>query len=94
MMFTAALKGAGDTKYVMYGSFALGCTFMVVPPVILVTWFNAGIFTVWSFICFFLISGCGLFYLRFRGGKWKSMRVIEGHLELADLEVPTAADAG
>ena len=94
MMFTAALKGAGDTQYVMYGSFALGCTFMVIPPVILVTWFDAGIYTVWSFICFFLISGCGLFYRRFRGGKWKRMRVIEIHPELADLEVSTAADAG
>ncbi|MBD06391.1 MAG: MATE family efflux transporter, partial [Gemmatimonadetes bacterium] len=86
IMFTAALKGAGDTRYVMYGSVALGWSLMVLPPVILVTWFDAGIYVAWAFICCFLIAGCGLFYRRFRGGKWKAMRVIEVAVEDADHE--------
>lgn len=77
IMFTAALKGAGDTRYVMYGSVALGWFVMVLPPLVLVTWYDAGIYTVWAFIVAFLIGGCLLFYRRFRGGKWKQMRVIE-----------------
>lgn len=86
IMFTAALKGAGDTRYVMYGSVALGWSLMVLPPVILVTWFDAGIYVAWAFICCFLIAGCGLFYRRFRGGKWKAMRVIEVAVEDTDHE--------
>ena len=84
MMFTAALKCAGDTRYVMWASVILGWTVMVLPPLVLVAWFDAGIYTVWAFIVAFLIGGCLLFYRRFRGGKWKSMRVIEVHAPIID----------
>lgn len=77
MMFTAALKGAGDTRYVMLASLLMGVTIMVAPPLIAVEWFDAGVFVVWIFICAYLAAGAVVFYLRFRGGKWKSMRVIE-----------------
>ncbi len=86
MMLTAALKGAGDTRYVMYASILLALGIMVVPPLIAVELFDASVFVVWIFICAFLAAGCGTFYLRFRGGKWRSMRVIEAAPLLEEIE--------
>ncbi len=86
MMLTAALKGAGDTRYVMVASVLLGVGLMVLPPLIAVEFFGAGVFIVWIFICAFLAAGSVTFYLRFRGGKWRSMRVIEASPVLEDLD--------
>ena len=40
------------------------------------------IFVLWSFICLYIIAMGILFYMRFRGGRWKSMRVIEEQPEI------------
>lgn len=77
MMLTATLKGAGDTRFVMLTSVALGVFVMVLPPLVAVEYFGAGVFFVWIFICAYLAICALVFYRRFRGGKWKSMRVIE-----------------
>jgi MATE family multidrug resistance protein len=87
MMFTAALKGAGDTRYVMLASVLMGITIMVLPPLAAVEFFDAGIFVVWLFICAYLAVAAVVFYRRFRGGLWRSMRVIE------EVPVPDLAPA-
>ncbi len=81
MIFTAALKGAGDTRFVMWLSVAMGWTIMVVPAFVSLTYFDANIFVLWSFICIYIMLMGILFYLRFRGGRWKHMRVIEEKME-------------
>ncbi|MBT6146985.1 MAG: MATE family efflux transporter [Gemmatimonadetes bacterium] len=89
MMVTATLKGAGDTRFVMIASILLGISIMVVPPLVAVEVFDAGVFIVWIFICAYLAIAAGVFYRRFRGGKWRSMRVIETAHAVPDL---TASD--
>ena len=89
IMFTAALKGAGDTRYIMYAGFLLGMSIMVAPPLIAVEWFDAGVYTVWVFIVTYLAVAAAVFYRRFRIGPWKSMRVIEE----SSGESPPAAEA-
>ena len=84
MSFTAALKGAGDTRYLMWVSVLLAWTTMVGPTVVAITWFHPSIFVLWAFLCANVISAGLVFYGRFRAGHWKTMRVIE----------PTAALAG
>ena len=86
MMMTSALKGAGDTRFVMLASVLLGLGIMVLPPLVAVELFGAGVFVVWIFICAFLAAGSVTFYLRFRGGKWRSMRVIEATPVLAETD--------
>ena len=81
MIFTAALKGAGDTRFVMWLSVAMGWAIMVVPAFVSLTYFDANIFVLWSFICIYIMLMGILFYLRFRGGRWKHMRVIEEKME-------------
>ncbi|MFA6107401.1 MAG: MATE family efflux transporter [Candidatus Latescibacterota bacterium] len=77
MVFTAALKGAGDTRYIMWLSVALAWTLMVLPSWIGLTWFGVGLFGLWGFICAYVIVMGLVFFLRFRTGRWKTMRVIE-----------------
>ena len=77
MVFTAALKGAGDTRYIMWVSVTMAWAIMVIPSFVALTYFDAGLFVLWGFICAFIIIMGMVFFLRFRTGKWKSMRVIE-----------------
>lgn len=89
ILFTAALKGAGDTRYVMLASIALSWAFMVVPACLAITFYDPDVYLLWSFVCTYIVVSGVVFYLRFRTGKWKQMRVIE---ESSVVEVSVAAD--
>ncbi|MDY3556122.1 MATE family efflux transporter [Gemmata sp. JC717] len=74
--FAFALRGAGDTKYVTALTFALAWPLMVIPTAVVV--FNGGnLYWCWVFATLHIIGMSVCFWFRFRGGKWKSMRVIE-----------------
>lgn len=74
--FSFALRGAGDTRYVSRITFLLAWPIMVIPTYLLVR--NGGtILWAWAFASAYIIAMAVCFGLRFRTGKWKSMRVIE-----------------
>jgi MATE family multidrug resistance protein len=77
MVFTAALKGAGDTPYIMWVSVFLAWSLMVLPTFVSLRYFEAGLYALWSIFCAYIIVMGIVFYLRFRTGRWKTMRVIE-----------------
>lgn len=77
MVFMGVLKGAGDTWFVMWSICISALLFMVLPIYIGVTWFNANIYYVWSLLTGYVTVLCGVGFLRYRGGRWESMRVIE-----------------
>ena len=77
LIFTHALKGAGDTRFVMWTSLGLSWGTMVIPAYLSLTFFQPSIFLLWSFICLYLILAGIIFYLRFKNGAWKKMSVIE-----------------
>jgi MATE family multidrug resistance protein len=77
LIFSGAIKGAGDTQFIMWTIAALLLGVMIVPLYLAVEVLEAGIYTVWALAGLFV---CGLgtaFFLRYRQGKWKRMRVIE-----------------
>ena len=76
IIFSAALKGAGDTRFVMYITIILGWLFMVLPTWLLVK-AGYGVYWVWSFATAYVCILAVVFLLRFLAGKWKNMRVIE-----------------
>jgi MATE family multidrug resistance protein len=84
IVFSAAVKGAGDTRFVMWTTVLLAWGVMVVPSYLAVTEFGFGLYGVWIFICSYICIGGVVFLFRFRGGKWKSMRVIEREPSLVD----------
>ena len=79
LIFSAALKGAGDTRFVMVVSVALNWLIMVVPTYIAVTFQKgmAGFYLAWTALTVYVIVLAVLFLMRFLQGKWKNMRVIE-----------------
>ncbi len=76
IIFSAALKGAGDTRFVMYITIILGWLFMVVPTWLLVK-SGYGVYWAWSFATAYVCTLALVFLMRFLAGKWKNMRVIE-----------------
>lgn len=77
MTFSAALKGAGDTRFVARTTIKLSWLLMVIPS--LVGWylFHCGLHWLWTFVTLY-VTALGLtFFWRFRRGWWRDMRVIE-----------------
>ena len=77
MISTAVLKGAGDTKFIMWSVGLLSLFGMVVPLYIGMEIFGLGLYFAWSCLVVFLLLLASVTFGRFRLGKWKRMRVIE-----------------
>ncbi len=76
LVFSFALRGAGDTRFVTAVSLALAWPIMVVPS--WAAWYYGwGLYWAWTFASAYVIALGFTFLMRFRAGKWKSMRVIE-----------------
>ncbi len=74
--FAFALRGAGDTRFVTACTFALAWPIMVIPTYLVVK--NGGsVYWAWAFATAHILAMSVCFWLRFRSGKWKTMRVIE-----------------
>jgi MATE family, multidrug efflux pump len=77
LVFSGALKGAGDTQFILWTIAALSCGVMIIPVYLAVEVFKAGIYTAWVLVTFYIATLGIAFYLRYRHGKWKQMRIIE-----------------
>lgn len=77
IIFASGIKGAGDTKYVMYLIVVASLLVLIIPSYIAIVVLKKGVFAGW-FIASSYVTILGFsFLVRFLGGKWKSMRVIE-----------------
>jgi MATE family multidrug resistance protein len=76
LSFAFALRGAGDTRFVTVLTFALAWPLMVIPTYLVVR-YGGSVYTAWIFITAHIFAMSVCFWLRFRTGKWKAMRVIE-----------------
>jgi len=83
--FAFALRGAGDTWFVSLMTFSLAWPILVVPTFVVV-WFGASVYWAWLFATAHLFAMAVCFYLRFRTGKWKAMRVIEAVPEIEEAQ--------
>jgi MATE family multidrug resistance protein len=77
LIFSSAIKGAGDTKFIMWTIAVLSLGVMIAPVYVAVEVAGAGVYTAWTLATVY-ISALGVaFMLRYRQGRWKTMRVIE-----------------
>ena len=88
IIISSALKGAGDTRFVMLAGVILSWTLMVVPATVAVVHFGAGIYAAWFFLTVYVCVVGTVFLGRFLHGKWRSMRVIETPPPLLPTIVP------
>jgi MATE family multidrug resistance protein len=81
IIFGSAVRGAGDTRFPMFMSLLCSSLIMVLPTYIALNYSglqpDAGIYAAWSACTVYVMVLGTCFLLRFRHGKWKSMRVIE-----------------
>ena len=87
IVFAGALKGAGDTRFVMLMSVGLHWVLLAAPSLIAVK-MGWGLYVYWSFLTGFVFILAVAFFLRFMSGKWKSMRVIEAVTHGVPPELP------
>jgi MATE family multidrug resistance protein len=76
LVFGGALRGAGDTFWVMCISVGTHWTLVVVVAVALrVLDFTPS--SAWVMLCTVLMLFSGILYLRYRSGKWRTIQVVE-----------------
>lgn len=76
LILASALKGAGDTLFVMLLSTSLGLTLMVIPTWLVCRPGSANLYLAWAFLTLYVIVLAFSFLARFRHGAWREMRVI------------------
>ncbi len=77
LVFSGAIKGAGDTRFIMWTIAAMCLGLMITPTYLAVEIWGGGIYSVWTIATLYVCALGVAFMLRYRQGKWKKMRVIE-----------------
>ncbi|MBN1257178.1 MAG: MATE family efflux transporter, partial [Planctomycetes bacterium] len=89
IVYHSAIKGAGDTRFAMTTGVAMAWGLFALPCLILSYYGTAEmIWWLWRVLVFYIMVAGTVFYARYRGGKWKSMQVIE-QVE----EIPVAGES-
>jgi MATE family multidrug resistance protein len=76
LVFTGALRGAGDTRWVMRMSIGLHWIFSGI-AIFMIRYIQADPVTVWLVFISFVVGLGIVMFLRFRGGKWQRIQLIE-----------------
>jgi len=77
LIYFGAVRGAGDTHYVMWVIVITAILLLSVPLFIAQEMFGAGLNVLWGIFTFYVLAHSAIAYHRFHTGPWKSMRVIE-----------------
>ncbi|MEA3391992.1 MAG: MATE family efflux transporter [Candidatus Marinimicrobia bacterium] len=77
--FVGVLRGAGDTRWSMIASVTLHYI-MVIGLYLVVKVFNMSAEVGWLVVVSVFMMFSVVFYLRFRGGKWKEIKMVEANI--------------
>lgn len=75
-IFVGVLKGAGDTRFIMWSIGVATLVIMIVPMTVIVEYTGWGLYACWANLTLYVISLFLVTLWRFRQGKWKHIRVI------------------
>lgn len=76
-IFIGVLKGAGDTRFIMWSIGIATLVVMILPLTIGIRFLEWGIHACWAILTLYVLSLCLVSFLRYRQGRWKTLRVIE-----------------
>jgi MATE family multidrug resistance protein len=76
LVFTGALRGAGDTRWVMRMSIGLHWVFSGI-AIFLIRYVQADPVTVWIVFITFVVGLGAVMFLRFRGGRWREIELVD-----------------
>jgi MATE family, multidrug efflux pump len=91
IIFASAIKGAGDTKFVMKAIVTASWTILVIPTFLAVIVFEWHLYVTWIFATVYVTVLAFIFLIRFMRGSWKTMLVIERQEDEVLLEMPKSA---
>jgi MATE family multidrug resistance protein len=77
VIFAAGLRGAGDTRYPLGATIVMSWVAMLVPAYVLCVRMGFGVYVAWTTASAYIVCVGLLMLRRFRGGRWKALRVIE-----------------
>lgn len=87
-VLSGALKGAGDTHFVMVFHNSVAWGFFALGELLLVLVFKVGPIVAWTW-CLIYITLIGLgFALRFKSGRWKSIDILDRRTPIEDVRIP------
>ena len=87
VVFSSAVRGAGDTRFPMVMSFVC-CWIIMVLPTAIMNYYGGHLLGSWSACTAYIVLIGLVMMARFRSGKWKGMKVIETSV----LEEPVEAE--
>jgi MATE family multidrug resistance protein len=91
MIFVGALKGAGDTRFLLRVSLVLAALLATFSYVSVQVW-KLSVYGCWTLIVLWCLIAAVTYLIRYRQGKWRAMRVIEQPAELVGETVAVAAE--
>lgn len=77
IIFSGALKGAGDTRFVMFWSMLTCWGFWITGELAILLWLKAGLAAAWIWLTLYIVLLGAGFLWRFRQGRWKTIQVID-----------------
>ncbi|MFC1834212.1 MATE family efflux transporter [Thermodesulfobacteriota bacterium] len=77
IVYSGALKGAGDTRFAMWAQVILAWGFFVPPVYVMLEYLHLGLTAVWSWGLVYVIVLGVVFRARFRSGRWKRIQMVE-----------------
>jgi MATE family multidrug resistance protein len=77
MVLSGALRGAGDTRFMMAAVAVSSLVFLVLPVYLGITFYHISVFAAWLWVLVFVATLFLLSFLRYRAGVWRKMLVIE-----------------
>lgn len=77
IIFASAIKGAGDTRFVMFMVVIASICGLAIPTYLAIVVFGYGLTVSWVIVTAYVIILGFVFFGRFLSGRWKCMRVIE-----------------
>lgn len=78
IILSASLKGAGDTKFVMAYSLAIGWCYLVLGQLLIIYVFKGGLLVSWAWTCSYLLLLATGYFLRLQSRKWQHIDLL-GH---------------
>jgi MATE family multidrug resistance protein len=77
IIFISALRGAGDTKFIMNTFLSTSIFLFLIPLYILIFFFSANVFIAWIIATFYVIINGIIFFIRFLKGSWKKIDLMK-----------------
>lgn len=77
LIISGALKGAGDTRFVMYYSVVMAWGVWITGELVIFFVLRRGIVAAWCWLMVYVILMAAGFLWRYRSGRWKSIELLE-----------------